>query len=115
MVAAYYLKLGCQVYFPVVRQGIIDMIVQMEGGLFAVQVKGAWWNKSGPHSYLQCRMRTTNVKQIDPAHGAYDLVLVVYEDEIWEIPAAEIKSSNICLRGTHPKHKGSPWERYKVT
>lgn len=112
--ACYYLERGFQLYFPVVRQGVIDMVVHMPDGLRTVQVKGAYWNKSGLHSYLQCRMRTTNKYQVGPQAGHYDLVLVVFEDEIWEIPAKEIASSNISLRGSCDGYQGTAWDKYKV-
>lgn len=110
----YYLQLGCQVYRPVVQQGLVDMVVEKpDGSLSKIQVKTAYPNQSGGRYYLQCRTRTSNKYQVDATAGYCDTFAVVYEHELWLIPAVEIKSSNISLR-TETK-VAEQWHKYKVS
>lgn len=111
--ATYYVGLGQQVYWPQIKQGPVDFILERDGLLHRVQTKGAWWNTAGAHRYLQVRTRTTNAVQYGPEAGRYDLVVVVFEQELWEIPAPLIQSSNLSLRSSSPNYKGSPWDKFK--
>lgn len=111
--AAFYVGFGQQVYWPQIKQGPVDFILERDGQLHRVQVKGAWWNRVGPHRYLQVRTRTTNAVQYGPEAGRYDLVVIVFEDELWEIPAHLISSSNLSLRSTSPSYRGSQWDAFK--
>lgn len=111
--ASYYLDNGFQAYFPVVQQGKVDFVIEKDNQLRRVQVKTASWNKANNHSYLQCRTRTTNKFQREPKDNDYDLLVIVFEEEIWEIPAPEINSSNLCFRTTF-KAKKYVWDKFKV-
>lgn len=113
-VAFHYIELGHQIYWPQIQQDATDLIVDKDGHLHRVQVKTAWWNQSGPFKYLQARMRSTGKGVFMPADGRYDIMAVVFESELWEIPAAKITSSNICLRGDRPGRKPEAWDAYKV-
>lgn len=106
--AQYFLSQGYQVYFPVVRQGKVDFVIEKEK-LERVQVKTATWNKVKNHKFLQCRVRSTNKYQTEPKDGHYDLLVVVYEDNLWIIPSSEIHSSNISLIT-----KNNNWSQYKI-
>ena len=112
-VALHYLGTGCQVFWPAVRNGPVDLVVEKHGALFRVQVKTGTWVRSGAFSYLQCRIRSGNEK-VTAQSGHYDLVAVVFGDELWEIPANLIFSTNICLRGSRPGRKPEAWEQFKV-
>lgn len=109
----YFLQLRCQVYRPVVQQGLVDFVVEYpDGKLSKVQVKTAYPNQSGGRYYLQCRTRTSNKYQVDASAGYCDTFAVVYDHELWLIPATEIKSSNISLR---TQKKIDPhWHQFKV-
>lgn len=96
----FYLAEGYQVYAPVVQQGWVDFVVD-KCGLKKVQVKTATWIKSGNHSYLQCRTRLTNkYKDVHP-QDMYDILVIIFEDRVWEIPAEVIDSSNLSLDTTN--------------
>jgi PD-(D/E)XK nuclease superfamily protein len=112
--ALYYVGNGHQVYWPQVKQDATDFIVDKDGTLYRVQVKGACWVKSGTFSYLQARMRSTGKYTFMPSDNLYDIMFCVHEDEAWEIPAALVHSSNICLRGSRPGRKPEAWDEYKV-
>lgn len=112
-VGAYYIGLGRQVFWPLVRNGPVGLVVEAPEGLHRVQVKTATWSKSGRFSYLQARIRSSN-REITAQSGAYDLVAVVYEHELWIIPAAAIHPTNICLRGSRPGRKDEEWDRFKI-
>lgn len=115
MVAAtYYVSLGLQVYWPHIRQGPYDFVVDKPNGLWRVQVKTACWVGSGKFKYLQCRTRATNPEQYGPNAKDDVLFVVVFGDEIWEIPAKLIDSSNLSLRGTNPDYGGTRWDGLKV-
>jgi hypothetical protein len=113
LVALYFLNQGHQVYFPVVRQGKVDLIVEnfKDKTLTKVQVKTASWNTADGYKYLQCRTRTTNKFQRIPLDGDYDCLVVVYENEMWVIPSSIVSSSNITLRD---EKNGRTWDKYKV-
>lgn len=110
-VARYFLSKGYQVYFPVVQQGQVDLVVDQDKTLIRVQVKTATPNKSDGRYYLQCRTQSTNTIKTEP-HKLYELLAVVYGSELWLIPASEIHSSNISLRTE--KKKSEQWEKYYI-
>lgn len=112
--AQYFLKEGHQVYFPVVQQGKVDMIIEKfeSQSLARVQVKTAYWNIADGYKYLQCRVRTTNGDQRLPSDLDYEFLVIVYENEMWIIPAELVTSSNITLRD---EKRGRPeWDKYKI-
>ena len=112
-VATYYMSIGHYVYWPAVKNGPADMVVEKEDLLLRVQAKTATWIRSGTFSYLQCRIRSSNDK-VTAQSGHYDLVVVSHDDELWEIPASLIFSTNICLRGNRPGRKAEAWDNFKV-
>lgn len=103
--AAYFLERNCQVYWPATQQSAVDFIVE-DNGFKKVQVKTATMNKVGELHYLQCRTRLTNKYQSRKPKDLYDLLVVIYEGELWVIPAEVIDSSNISLRN-------AKWEEFK--
>lgn len=113
-VAIYYLGLGYQVYFPVVQQGKVDLIVEdfAKNVLVRVQVKTAYWMNSSGHQYLQCRTRTVNKFQTLPNAMNYDVLAIVFGEELWIIPAEVVNSSNITLRGDIRGRDA--WDKYKI-
>lgn len=112
--AAYYLSLNFNVYMPVMQHGPIDFVVDAETKLFKVQVKTATWVKSGTNWYLQCRTRLVNKYGNAAPHELYDILFVVYEDRMWEIPASLITSTNLCLDGSNPQYATRTWDPYIV-
>ena len=112
--ATHYLRLGYLVFWPAVRAGPVDFVVdKLREGLFRVQVKTATWITSGTYRYLQARTRSSS-PNITPQSGHYDTVFVVHGEEMWEIPAKNINSSNICLRGSRPGRPTEAWDGFKV-
>lgn len=112
--ATYYLELGYQVYFPIVQQGKVDLIIEdfTNKTLARVQVKTAYWNVFGSHEYLQCRTRTVNKYQTLPIDMNYDILVIIFGDELWVIPASVVTSSNITLRD---RVRGRvDWDQYKI-
>ena len=103
--AQWFLEKGMQVYMPVVQQSCVDFIVDLEG-FKRVQVKTATINRSGKNEYLQVRTQLTNKYQKFKPSELYDLLVVVYEDELWVIDAGIINSSNLSLRN-------KKWDWYK--
>ena len=75
-------------------------------GFKRVQVKTATINKSGPREYLQVRTQLTNKYQKFKPIELYDLLVVVYNEELWVIDAGVITSSNLSLRN-------QKWNWYK--
>jgi len=109
----FYLSEGCQVYVPVVQQGWVDFVVDKDG-LKKVQVKTATWVKSGKYSYLQCRTRLTHKYKDTQPKDRYDILLIIFEDRVWEIPAEEIDSSNLSLDTTnYNSNAGYRWTKYE--
>lgn len=98
--ASYYLKQSVQVYFPVCQQSAVDFIIERDNKLLKVQVKTATWSKSGKYKYLQCRTRLTNEHQNIKPSELYDILFVVGENWMWEIPSHLVTSSNISLLNT---------------
>lgn len=109
----FYLRQGHQPFLPAIRNGPVDLIVDKGASLHRVQVKTGTWVTSGPFRYLQARIRSANGK-LHAQSGHYDTVMVVHGDEIWEIPASAIFSTNICLRGDRPGRGPEAWDAYKV-
>lgn len=104
--AQWCLESNRQVYMPVVQQSCVDFIVDWNG-LKTVQVKTASMNTSGPNKYLQVRTQLTNKYKDFKPKDLYDLLFVVYNEEMWIIPSGCIESSNLSLR--NPK-----WDQYKI-
>lgn len=109
----FYTEQGHQAFLPTVRNGPVDLVVDKGSSIHRVQVKTATWIRSGPFSYLQCRIRSAN-RKLTAQSGHYDTLVVVHGEELWEIPADLIFSTNICLRGTRPGRKEEAWDAYKV-
>ena len=113
--AIYYLEQGYQVYQPMVQQGWVDFVVDKGDRIYKVQVKTATYIKSGNHKYLQCRTRVTNKYKVEPKQ-MYDMLLIIYKDRVWEIPAYYIDSSNLSLDNTNNKSSvRNRWDKYEKT
>ena len=113
----YYLEQGYQVFIPVTQQGWVDFVVYKDNKLLRVQVKTAGWNFSNKNSeqgYLQCRTRLTNKYQDVPICEQYDILFIVKDTHKWEIPSADIESSNLSLL-KHNSDKKYKWDKYKVS
>ncbi|WP_025886472.1 group I intron-associated PD-(D/E)XK endonuclease [Asaia prunellae] len=108
--AALFLRRGLEVFWPAVQQSWTDFVV-FEGGSFKrVQVKTATWNMgSPPYRYLQCRVRGTN----SDGYSEYDTLVVVGEEDVWEIPKSRISSSNLCLKSDGPRPP-TQWNGYMI-
>lgn len=114
--ALHYINKGWQVYFPVCQQGQVDFVTQSPEGLVRVQVKSATWNKSHPNAsnaYLQCRTSQVHKEHGIPQHHCYDLLVIVGEGEIWEIPSSLIDSTNLSLKVI--SGKPTRWDAFRVT
>lgn len=110
--ACYFLRLGRQVFFPVVQQGPVDFVVEDGPNLKRVQVKTATWSKTGKNRYLQARTRLTNKYQDFLPRELYDILFVVSDLGNWMIPSEVIESSNISLANTGKNE--CQWEEYKL-
>lgn len=115
LAASFFLKHGYQVYWPAAQQSWVDFVIYKDEKFQRVQVKTAWWNRSSNHDYLQCRIRSTNKYQDIHPKDAFDLLVVIYEQDLWIIPSHELDSSNISLKGTCSSFKGTRWDKYKQT
>lgn len=106
-VAEWFVRQGCQVYWPTIQQGGIDLVVDIAGELTRVQVKSATWATAGRGRYLQCKMPIERTRE-----RLHDLLAIVNDEELWLIPSSKVESSNISLR--HNRVKGAPnkWEAY---
>ena len=111
----FFLDKGCQVYTPIVQQSHVDFVVSINNELKKIQVKTAWYIKSGNYKYLQCRINTTN-KYKTSIEESYDYLFIVYNDEYWLIPSKEIKSSNISLKNNNKNNKeeDNKWYKFKI-
>jgi len=107
---AYFLNQDHQCYIPIVQQSCVDFIIEKDSKILKVQVKTATWVKSGNNKYLQCRTKLTNKYKDKKPHELYDILVIIYEDMIWEIPAKDIESSNLSLLNTG-KNK-TQWGKY---
>lgn len=109
--ASHYLSRGHQVYWPAVQQSYIDFIVDLNGELKKVQVKTTSWN--GDH--LQCHTTSTNKYHLK-ASEKYDILFIVSDVGMWEIPADLINSSSLGLanRTGDYRPRGIDWSRYRI-
>ncbi len=105
--ALWYLNNSWNVFFPVVPQGPVDFIADVDGCLERVQVKTATWNRSGKYEYLQCRTRLTNKYKNASPSDLYDTLFIVHDNEAWNIPAQLVVSSNLSL-------KSGTWDAYHI-
>lgn len=104
--AQWFLKQNMQVYMPIVQQSCVDFVVDRDG-LQTVQVKTATLNKSGNYEYLQVRTQLSNKYKDFQPKELYDLLVVVYNDDMWIIPSSVVDSTNLSLWN-------EKWTQYKV-
>jgi hypothetical protein len=104
--AQWFLNQNMQVYMPIVQQSCVDFVVD-RNGLKTVQVKTGTVNESGKYAYLQARTQLTNRYKDFQPKDLYDLLVVVYKDDIWIIPSDVVDSTNISLWN-------EKWDKYKV-
>jgi hypothetical protein len=104
--AQWFLKQNMQVYMPIVQQSCVDFVVDWDG-LQTVQVKTGTINKSGNNEYLQARTQLSNKYKDFQPKELYDLLVVVYKDDMWVIPSSVVDSTNISLWN-------EKWTQYKV-
>ncbi len=104
--AQWFLEHNAQVYMPVVQQSCIDFVVDLDG-FKKVQVKTATINRCGKNQYLQVRTQLTNKYKDFKPKDLYDLLVVVYKEQIWIIPSIVIESTNISLYN-------AKWNEYKM-
>lgn len=115
-VASYFLSQGNQVYFPVVQQGAVDMVVDTKDGIKKVQVKTASINdKYMAYDYIQCRI-TRGADHRGYLEKDFDILAVVFSEDIWLIPWSEVQTTNICLESSNPNYRprGKDYRQYKV-
>ena len=91
----WFLENGYQVFTPVVQQGIADFVAYKDGVFSKVQVKTAYTMDSGGYNYLLVRLgRTgrqgrhtcTRTYDISNPDDCFDVLFVVYEDQLWFVP-----------------------------
>jgi hypothetical protein len=104
--AQWFLQNNIQVYMPVVQQSCVDFVVDWNG-LTTVQVKTATINTSGNREYLQVRTQLTNKYKDFKPKDLYDVLVVIYKEDIWVIPSDVIESSNLSMWNIK-------WKQYKV-
>lgn len=115
LAAAWFTRQGYQVYLPVVQQGAVDFIVDLEYRLLKVQVKSATWVESSARKdgvklkYLQCRTQSERLEVIP-----YDALFIVYDENYWLIPASILVSSNLSLKRGVRDTVPNKWESYIV-
>lgn len=104
--AKWFLENNIQVYMPIVQQSCVDFVVDWNG-LTTVQVKTATINTSGNREYLQVRTQLTNKYKDFKPKDLYDVLVVIYKEDIWVIPSDVIESSNLSMWNIK-------WKQYKV-
>lgn len=92
-VASYFLRKGCQVYWPSMQQGTVDMVVSFpEEGMKKVQVKKASWSYSGygtNNEYLKCSI--TARERTPYLEGDWDYLVIASDGgRMWLIPWEEL-------------------------
>lgn len=102
--AAYYVKQGYEIYWPMHSQSRADFLIHKDGEYKKIQVKKATWSQTGPYKYLQSRVSTRN-KGSKPLYeeGDFDFIVFV-EDEgrMWIMPFEVIKGmTSVCLASTN--------------
>lgn len=104
--AQWFLENNMQVYMPIVQQSCVDFVVDYNG-FKTVQVKTATINRCGNNEYLQVRTQLTNKYKDFKPKDLYDILVVIYKEDIWIIPSDIIESSNLSMWNTK-------WKDYKV-
>lgn len=111
MAAAYYAKKGYAIVWPSAAQSRYDFIADRDGILTRVQVKKAYWNKSGNWEYLQARLGSdTRAGQFPNKADRYtsdccEVIALVDDDcNIWLAPIEDVQgTTNLCIRSNCPK------------
>lgn len=96
----WFLQNGYQVFIPAVQQSIIDFVVYKNKEFKSVQVKSAYTMMSGEYKYLTCRLGrsapgsrrniATRAYDYESEDDYFDILFVVYDEDMWLIPRESI-------------------------
>jgi hypothetical protein len=110
LAAAFFLRNGCQIFWPGAQQGATDFVADVNNRLLRVQVKTGYWNGVRGHRYLQAVVTSrSGGKRVHPS-TKYDLLVIVHEENLWIIPATEVNTSGLSLEGARHTTR---WAKYK--
>ena len=110
LAAAFFLRNGCQIFWPGAQQGATDFVADVNNRLLRVQVKTGYWAQVGPHRYLKAKVLCRSEgKRVHPS-TKYDLLVVVNGENLWIIPATELGTSGLSLEGARHTTR---WAKYK--
>lgn len=110
--ATHYLRKGFNIYWPQVQQDGTDFILDRDGVPLRVQVKTAQALYCRGNEYISAvTLSGTRTRAYRERRRPFDLLVVVYGDRIWEIPASEITKTRVYLDGGR---KTRVWDRYEL-
>ena len=119
----WFLENDYQVFTPVVQQGIADFVRLKDGTFAKVQVKTAHYVTSSGIKYLQVRLgrsstggrSTTTRAYLDREEDRFDILFVVYENQMWFIPTSELPAGKKTVYfDTKGKRSGWCADKFKV-
>lgn len=98
-------KLNWKISFPHTSQSRYDLIGDVDGKFYRLQVKKASWSKAGPYKYLQCRL-------INKCSGKHylpeevDYMVITDLETVWLMPIKDASEmTSVCLGSTNPDYK----------
>jgi hypothetical protein len=97
------------------QQDCVDFVIDRNGELLRVQVRTASWvvSRAG-HRTLQCRTTSPNGERTAEPTSMYDLLFIVGDGRLWEIPAQDLTKTTIRLDSTYTEFNGKKWARYRI-
>ena len=106
--AAWYLGLGCNVFFPASSHARCDFVIDRGGSLLKIQVKHAFWKAQGERQTKYLCATLTRAPTTAYEKGDWDLLFVTDGARHWEIPFAEVagvKTLYLDREGDAPPRK----------
>lgn len=119
----WFLENDYQVFTPIVQHGIADFIVYKDGVFSKVQVKTAYTMDSGDYNYLLVRLGRSQftrqglkTRTYDPSNldDCFDILFVVYENQLWFVPADDIPEGKKTVYFNGPGRNGWNSDVYSV-
>ena len=119
----WFLENDYQVFTPVIQHGIADFVVYKDGVFSKVQVKTAYTMDSGEYNYLLVRLgrtgrqgRRTVTRTYDPSNSddCFDILFVVYENQLWFVPSDDIPEGKKTVYFNGPGRNGWNSDVYSV-
>ena len=119
----WFLENDYQVFTPVIQHGIADFVVYKDGVFSKVQVKTAYTMDSGEYNYLlvrlgrtgrQGRHTVTRTYDIGNPDDCFDILFVVYENQLWFVPSDDIPEGKKTVYFNGPGRNGWNSDVYSV-